>query len=234
MKWGEKTLPTAEYLFTNSLLLDDDGLKGDLRAAFVNISSHRATSMQIHNSEEWMVGRDKRALQMSRECELRSFTEYCSYLTGGKSVPKTFADITSDKVVQKELKELYGTVENIEFWVGLIAKDHPTEAIMSSELTKFVANDAFNQALTHPLLSEHAWSAGPDTFSKVGWEMVQKVPSIKDMLERNTGGGVPMEEFVGMTNPHYSIPLSDITQKILLAGFVVVAGIAIKVVMDIL
>jgi len=225
MKWGEKTLPTAAYLYSNHLLLDDTGLKGDLREAFINISNHRATSMEIHNSEKWMTGRDSRALQMSRECELRSFTEYCAYL--GKPVPKTFADITSDVEVQNELKALYGKVENVEFWVGLIAKDHPTEAIMSAELTTFVANDAFNQALTHPLLSEHVWAAGPETFSKVGWEMVTKVPSIKDMLQRNTGGA-PIDGFVGMTNPHYRIPLSEITTKILFALFVVLAAVAYK------
>lgn len=228
MKWGDKTLFTTQYLYSNNLLLDDDGVKGDLREAFLNISDHRATSMQIHNTEEWMVGRDKRALQMSRACELRSFTEYCAYL--GMDVPKTFADITSDVEVQNELKALYGNVENIEFWVGLIAKDNSTEAIMSDELTLFVANDAFNQALTHPLLSEHVWSAGPETFSQVGWEMVSKVPSIKDMLQRNTGGA-PIDGFVGMTNPHYKIPLSEFTTKILwtiFIGLVVMVLIIIK------
>ncbi len=98
---------------------------------------------------------------------------------------------------------------------------------MSAELASFVANDAFNQALTHPLLSEHVWQAGPETFSKVGWEMVTKVPSIKEMLKRNTGEA-PIDGFYGMTNPPYRIPLSEITTNILFAGFVVLAGVAYK------
>lgn len=228
MKWGKKTLPTAGYLYNNGLLLDEDGMNGDLREAFINISAHRATSMEIHNSEAWMTGRDKRAIEMSRACELKSFTNYCGYLTQGQEVPKTFADITSNKEVQKELEALYGKVENVEFWVGLIAKDHPTEAIMSAELTKFVANDAFNQALTHPLLSEHVWSNPEATFSKVGFEMVAKVPTIKDMLQRNTNGGAPIEGFVGMTNPNYKIPLSEITRNILIAIFLAVGAVGYK------
>src|SRR5262249_59512559 len=36
----------------------------------------------------------------------------------------TFAQITSNKTVQQELKWLYGTVNNIDLWVGALAEDH--------------------------------------------------------------------------------------------------------------
>jgi hypothetical protein len=47
---------------------------------------------------------------------------------------------------------------------------------MSKELTKFVANDASNQALCHPLLSEHVFNDedGLRTFLNVGWALINR------------------------------------------------------------
>ncbi len=47
-----------------------------------------------------------------------------------------------------------------------------------------VAVDAFSQALTNPLLSEHVFK--PDTFSKLGWDTIQHTGSLRDVLERNS------------------------------------------------
>ena len=227
MKWGDKTYSTLENLFDNGILLSDMG--ADLRECFHNICNHRATKMQLHNSDSvFMVGRDKKTLEQSRACKLRSFSDYCEYL--GKEKPKTFADITKDKYIQKELEEVYGNVDNVEFWTGLIAKDSAPESIMSDELTLFVANDAFNQALTHPLLSEHVFNkdSGPKVFSKVGWEIVNKVPSINEILQRNSKGGAKYDAKkpqITMTKPDYHVPLASITKFILFLVFACVLGL---------
>ena len=147
----------------------------------------------------------------------------------GTPKPNSFADITKDKALQNELENVYGHVDNVEFWTGLIAKDAKPENIMSTELTMFVANDAFNQALTHPILSEHVFNAkaGPEVFSEVGWKLVQEVPSIKDILKRNTKGGKEYDEKkpeITMTDPSYNIGLAGITKVILVVGLAVIVG----------
>lgn len=196
MQFGKETVNTIQSLFNNKLVVENmDGL----RSVFVNISNHRATAMGLFNTEGWMVGRDLVALTQGRECKIRPYVDYCPYL--GQPIPKNFSDLSKDTYIQKKLKEIYGTVDRVEFWVGLLASDNPPDNIMSAELTKFVANDAFNQALTHPILSENVWANGAETFGKYGWELVQKVQKISDMLERNTNAGEPLKEFVGMTVP---------------------------------
>lgn len=228
MQWGEKTPRTEQSLFDNTLLLSEEGMKGNLRDIFYNICNHRASCMQLHNTEKWMIGRDRRALEHSRAVNLQSFSSYCEYL--GRDVPQAFSDITKDKELQDELKDVYGDVKNVEFWVGLIAQDHTPESIMSPTLTQFVANDAFNQALAHPLLSENVWTNGEDTFSKVGFKIVKENQTIKDILKRNSQNGAKLEGFVGMTNKDYTLP-SDAIIRIGLASVVVgIVSILVKLI----
>ena len=72
-----------------------------------------------------------------------------------------------------------------------------------------VAVDAFSQALTNPLLSEHVWNE--ETFTKEGWmvlhkagSILHKVGSMGEVLGRNVKGGLKGNEFIGMTQPGWN------------------------------
>ena len=64
---------------------------------------------------------------------------------------KNFAQITSDPTLQAELKQLYGSVNNIDLWVGALAEDHvkgssvgPTlMAIISDQFQRLRDGDQF-------------------------------------------------------------------------------------------
>ena len=122
--WGaSKKVGILEELYNNPLLLDKKiGLGGNLRDIFVDISKTRITSFELFNTEKWMIGREKAALKMCRANSIAPYVDYAEYL--GMKRPTTFADISLRPKVQQALKELYGTVERVEFWVGLIAADH--------------------------------------------------------------------------------------------------------------
>ncbi|MGD9633233.1 MAG: peroxidase family protein [Pirellulales bacterium] len=51
-----------------------------------------------------------------------------------------FAEITSDPELQKTLAELYGTVDNIDLWVGGLAEDHLPGASVGETISAVVAD----------------------------------------------------------------------------------------------
>ncbi|MCC9631442.1 peroxidase [Blastopirellula sp. JC732] len=63
----------------------------------------------------------------------------------------SFAEITSDPELQQQLEELYGTVDNIDLWVGALAEDHvaggsvgeTTQAILVDQFTRLRDGDRF-------------------------------------------------------------------------------------------
>ena len=194
-KWGKMTVSSKEILYHNDLLFHENTCNGSLADVFVNISNHRATALTLLNTEEWMTGRDKAAMQQSRACRLKPYCDYAEYV--GLARPKTFSDITKKKEVLEKLESVYKTVDKVEFWPGLLASDFEQGSIMSDALTRLVAKDAFSQAYTHPLLSENVWKHGENSFGKYGWALVQEKHSIAQILDRNTRG--LSGRFVGMS-----------------------------------
>jgi len=198
-EWNGKAVSFKTEVFNNEHLLN----AGGLRNAFASMSANRASAFSPFNTNDLMLEREKSALKIGRAAKLRPYAEYCKFL--GRKAPKTFRDISRDKHVQQKLKELYGTPDRVEFWVGLVAEDHDPKEILPGTLDVFVAKDAFNQALTHPLISEHVFNK--ETFTEYGLNLISGKyggNDLKDLVQRNTNGGTPLTQFIGMTNPHWS------------------------------
>jgi len=61
-------------------------------------------------------------IQRGRDHGLPDYNTACAFYTG---VPaRKFSDITSTDSLARELKGLYGDVNNIDLWVGILAEDH--------------------------------------------------------------------------------------------------------------
>ena len=95
-----------------------------------------------------------------------------------------FEQINGDAKVVKELREVYGDVDKVEFYVGLFAEERPPLSAVPPLIGRMVAIDAFSQALTNPLLSEHIFNEV--TFTPEGFRTIKETSRLEDLLKRNT------------------------------------------------
>ncbi len=203
MVWDGVTVNGKAQLHDNTLLLQL-GLAG----AFVNVSANNATELGLGNSATFLVKAEEKAVLQARTVNIASYNDYRSAMK--KDRAKSFADITGTSKNAKEnarrvalaaqLKALYGAVDNVEFYVGLFAEPRGRNGPLPELLLAMVAMDAFSQALTNPLLSEHVWGNKDNqklAFTDIGLAAIDQTRTLREILVRNSQG--VGDRFVGMT-----------------------------------
>lgn len=172
-----KDLPTPETMFNNALVT-----KRGLGGLFADASAQPAGEIALFNTPRFLLETERASIELSRLTGLASYNEYralCGY-------PKVtaFNQITGNPEVQDALERLYGDVDNIEFYVGLMAEDVRPNSAVAPLIGRLVGIDAFSQALTNPLLSQHVFNEG--TFSPTGMKIIRKTKCLSDLVHRNT------------------------------------------------
>jgi len=207
MRLGGQDRPIASLLMNNSLLTGVG-----LAAAFVEVSANNATELGLGNSDPIFVSvatkAEVRAVEQGRSNNLASYNDYRKAM--GRDPATSFEEIVgkSKDPVEKarraalaaRLRALYGNVENLEYYVGIFAEPRSENGPLPSLISVMVAMDAFSQAFTNPLLSEHVWGNKVNreaTFTKSGLDRITKTERIRDLVARNTPN--LGDRFVGMT-----------------------------------
>ncbi len=96
----------------------------------------------------------------------------------GLTAVGTFADITSDVELQLKLESLYGNINNIDLWVGLLAEDH-SKGSSVGELTHAIIADQFERLRD----GDRLWYE--NVFRGQELRQLQST-SLSDLIERNT------------------------------------------------
>lgn len=207
MVWGGQSIPGTELLLDNSVLIE----RG-LTNAFVDVSANGATELGLGNTATFLVPFEVKAIEQARLLRIDSYNAYRRAM--GLRPVRRFAEVcgTSSNPAEAErrrtlaeaLERRYGGVDALEFYVGLFAEPRADNGPLPPLLSAMVAMDAFSQALTNPLLSQHVW--GNDevryaTFTRQGLSAIAGTSSLRDILKRN-GNGLG-DRFVGMTRPEW-------------------------------
>lgn len=181
---GERSLSLAEMRNNNPLVV-----KEGIDNLFEFLSRSRAGKIGLFNTHSHLVtpqpnsrpSVEQRTIKLMRDARLASYNAYRTAF--GLAEKKSFEDLTKDKRVIKELKALYGTVDKLEWYVGIFAEGYKDSAMMGELMTTMVAHDAFTQALTNPLLSRNVFNE--QTFTRSGLKLIEVTNSLQDIVHRN-------------------------------------------------
>lgn len=203
VQWGGVERPGRTMLLDNTLLLG-----GGLADAFVQVSANRTSALGLENGASFLEEAEKNAIDQSRQNHVAGYNDY--RIAMGMEPARNFATIVgaSDDparaarlaALAARLQALYGDVDNVELYVGLFAERVEKNGPLPELVSAMVAMDAFSQALTNPLLSEHVWG-NPNNrrlaFTDEGLAAIEATVTLRDVLERNSEG--LGNGFVGMT-----------------------------------
>ena len=194
LKIGPTTHPIHTLFFDNRPLIARGvaGLAEDL-------SAQKAGRLGPLNTTAALLNIEERAIEQDRLVALATYGAYREYVSLGKEEDlKSFEQISSDPAVREILENAYGTPNKVEFYVGLFAEDLMPNSPLPPLILALVALDAFSQALTNPLFSEHVFNE--TTFTKFGWAEIAGTTTLKQLVDRNSKGGAGAAA-ITMTQP---------------------------------
>ncbi len=193
VRWGAALVDVGTTFFRNDLLLADGLLQ-----AFAGFGGEIAGQLGARNSTAALLPVELAGINQGRICSVGPYCDYREHV--GLKRPESFGEITKDTEVIHLLRDLYQTPARIEFYPGLFVEEPVTNSPLPPLILRMVAVDAFSQALTNPLLSQHVFNEG--TFSEVGWRAIETTGSLSDLLDRNSPGGLKGTR-VSMTRPDW-------------------------------
>jgi prostaglandin-endoperoxide synthase 2 len=165
----------------DTLFNTDTVVEKGLGACFNDASNQRAGRVGLFNSPPEVWDAETTSVRQARTVALRPYNDYRRLARFPRA--RRFEDVSDDRRVQQGLRDLYGSVDEIEFYPGLFAEDVRPNAVLPSLIGRMVAIDAFSQAFTNPLLSPRVFN--PQTFSPLGWQLIRTTGTLSDLLHRN-------------------------------------------------
>jgi peroxidase len=98
----------------------------------------------------------------------------------GLAPVNNFSDITADILLQQNLQQIYGTVDSIDAWIGLLAEDHDSNAVMGSCMLEIMRYQF--EVLRD---GDRLYYENDTTFSTVEIAAI-KATRLADIIRRNT------------------------------------------------
>lgn len=130
-------------------------------------------------------------IESGRKAKLASFNDYREKF--GLWRLYSIDEITTNPVIRERLKRLYANnVDNVEFYVGLMAEDQGVgNSIFPPLLATIVGAEAFRGVFGNPLLSPSVYNA--TTFTPEGLKVIEGT-TLKSIVTRNVPKGTIRRE----------------------------------------
>jgi prostaglandin-endoperoxide synthase 2 len=179
VSWAGRLQPIAEMRLDNRPLL-----QAGLGAGFDEASRTKAWRLGLFNTADFLLPAEQASIAQGRANQLASYNDYRAAM--GYPRVTRFEQISGDPRVVEGLRRVYGDVDRIEFFVGLLAEDAPPRAAVPGLIGRMVGADAFSHALTNPLLAPAVFNEA--TFSPQGMQSIGATSRLQHLLDRNAPG----------------------------------------------
>jgi len=173
--WPTGPIALGQFLLDNRPLTSVG-----LAAAFRAAASQPTAELGAFNTGDALLPIEWLAIKQGRDNRLAGYNAY--RVAYGLPPATSFNDISSHPDVIALLEATYANVDLVEFYPGLFAEDRVDKSPLPELLMRMVGVDAFSQALTNPLLSEHVWNE--TTFTPWGFDLIANTRSLGDILHR--------------------------------------------------
>lgn len=177
ISWNGRSMPTSETVLDNAMLL-----QAGMAETLALTSDCRSRELGLMNTPEFLLDIERTTLALSRQNEIAPYNAYREAFSFPKAT--RFEQVSSNPAIIDGLRDIYGDVDRIEFWVGLLAEDPRPNAAVPSLLGRMVAIDAFSHGLTNPLLAPGVYSA--ETFTHEGLDIINGTRTLADLTVRNS------------------------------------------------
>ncbi|XP_053381120.1 prostaglandin G/H synthase 2-like isoform X1 [Mercenaria mercenaria] len=177
----EFNISGTTYTVKDFLFRPDIVLKHGMRDFVDGLVHQRAGAFTHHNHNFYTLPVAKQTILHGRALRYQSFNQYRKRF----SLPpyQTFEDLTGDTEVAKDLEEIYGDIDAVEFYVGIVVEKTRPKAIFGSTVIERGGPFSVKGLLSAPICSPQYWK--PSTFGgDVGFDLV-KTASLEKLFCKN-------------------------------------------------
>jgi prostaglandin-endoperoxide synthase 2 len=190
INWPGQDIPLDSFRLNNAPLVQSGLVK-----AFTSAAAQPAAELGALNTHAALAPVEAFAILQGRSNRLQSYNDY--RVQYGMSRVTSFDQISSHRDIVAALSNAYQTPDDVEFYPGIFAEDRVPNSPLPGLLMRMVGVDAFSQALTNPLLSQHVYNA--QTFTAWGFQLIQDTHNLGQILARNYPDGAVIADDIVMT-----------------------------------
>ncbi|XP_068929848.1 prostaglandin G/H synthase 1-like isoform X1 [Petaurus breviceps papuanus] len=163
---GQQEYSYEQFVFNTSMLLDY-GVEALVEA----FSRQRAGQIGgVRNINHHVLHVAVSTIKESRELRIQSFNEYRKRFD--LKPYNSFEELTGEKQISAELEELYGDIDALEFYPGLIIEKSLPNSIFGESMVEIGAPFSLKGLLGNPICSPEYWK--PSTFGgETGFNIIK-------------------------------------------------------------
>ncbi|MBN3302333.1 PGH2 synthase, partial [Amia calva] len=176
-----------QFLFNNSVVIEH-GISNLVESFSKQIAGRVAGGRNVPPAVLMVA---KKSIEHSREMKFQSMNAYRKRFSMKPYM--SFEDLTGEKEMAAELEELYGHIDAMEMYPGLLVEKPRPNAIFGETMVEMGAPYSLKGLMGNPICSPEYWK--PSTFGgKVGFEIVNTV-SLQRLVCQNVKGPCPVVSF---------------------------------------